>query len=89
MTVQSKLRTLGLIAAASMALGATSSVWAQSAAPKLDAKGEAAFAKADKNGDGKLSKDEIDPAMAANFDAMDADKDGALSKAEFAAMPAK
>jgi uncharacterized membrane protein len=87
MTVKSQMRTLSLAAAVAMALGFTSSVWAQAAAPKLDAKGEAAFAKADKNGDGKLSKDEAGPEMAAKFDALDVDKDGALSKAEFAAMP--
>ena len=45
----------------------------------------AAFTKADKNADGKLSKDEATtlPALAAKFDSADADKDGTISAAEF------
>lgn len=61
------------------------------AAPAPDAKArmavEAAFAKADANGDGKVSKDEAAkmPEMSAKFDALDRDKDGVLTLAEFAA----
>lgn len=61
------------------------------AAPAPDAKGrmaiEAAFTKADTNADGKISKDEAAkmPEIAAKFDALDKDKDGALTLAEFAA----
>lgn len=79
----------GFAAAAAMMLAITGNAWGQSTLPKVDAKTEAAFAKADQNGDGKLNKDELDPAMAAKFEAMDADKDGALSKTEFAAMTAQ
>lgn len=45
----------------------------------------AAFTKADKNADGKLSREEAAalPAVAANFDKVDADKDGMISAAEF------
>jgi Ca2+-binding EF-hand superfamily protein len=61
------------------------------AAPVPDAKArmavEAAFSKADANGDGKVSKDEAAkmPEISAKFDALDKDKDGALTLAEFAA----
>jgi hypothetical protein len=45
----------------------------------------AAFERADKNTDGKLSKEEAAamPAIAEKFDTLDKDKDGALSKEEF------
>ncbi len=48
---------------------------------------EAAFTKADANGDGKVSKDEAVqlPEIARKFDALDEDKDGTLTLAEFAA----
>jgi Ca2+-binding EF-hand superfamily protein len=48
---------------------------------------EAAFARADTNGDGRLSREEVQrlPAIAAQFDALDEDKDGFLSLDEFAA----
>jgi Ca2+-binding EF-hand superfamily protein len=55
-------------------------------APEMSAKVQEAFARADKNGDGKLSKEEaaVMPAIAEIFDKADVDKDGFLSKAEFA-----
>ena len=48
---------------------------------------EAAFARYDANGDGKLSKEELAgmPAIAAKFAELDKNKDGFLSMAEFAA----
>lgn len=48
---------------------------------------EAAFTRADGNGDGKLSKEEAArmPAIAAKFDELDVNKDGSLSMEEFAA----
>ena len=48
---------------------------------------EAAFTRADGNGDGKLSKEEAArmPAIAAKFDQLDANKDAFLSMEEFAA----
>lgn len=44
------------------------------------------FAALDKNKDGKLAKDEVrsDPAITEHFAMLDADQDGALSRAEFA-----
>ncbi len=47
---------------------------------------EAAFARADTNGDGKLSRAEAQrfPEIAARFDELDRDHDGFLSLAEFA-----
>jgi Ca2+-binding EF-hand superfamily protein len=55
-------------------------------APEMSAKVAEAFARADKNADGKLSKEEAAamPAIAEIFDKADVDKDGFLSKAEFA-----
>jgi hypothetical protein len=48
---------------------------------------EIAFMRADANGDGKLSKAEAArlPAVASKFDALDKDKDGALSMSEYMA----
>ena len=45
-----------------------------------------AFVRADVNKDGKVTKDEVTkmPAVAAKFAELDKDKDGALSKEEFA-----
>lgn len=73
---------------ASLTLGLAGGAYAQStampAAP-ADAEVTAAFTKADKNADGKLSRDEAAalPAVAASFDKVDADKDGMISAAEF------
>ena len=46
---------------------------------------EAAFARADTNGDGKLSREEAQrfPEIAARFDELDRDHDGFLSLSEF------
>ena len=41
------------------------------------------FSKADKNGDGKLSKDEVPERMQTNFGRIDANGDGALTPEEF------
>jgi Ca2+-binding EF-hand superfamily protein len=66
---------------------------AEGAKPKADP--AAVFAKKDKNGDGKLSKEEFtagakDAAKAeAQFTAKDKDKDGSVSKEEFTAAPAQ
>jgi len=50
-----------------------------------DAGSAAAFARADKNKDGKLSREEAQAlqAVAQRFDQIDADGDGAISRAEF------
>jgi EF hand len=44
-----------------------------------------AFERSDKNGDGKLSKDEAEnlPAIAQRFEQIDTDKDGSISKTEY------
>ncbi|MDQ7746165.1 EF-hand domain-containing protein [Hydrogenophaga pseudoflava] len=74
---------------ASVTLGVAGSAYAQStAAPAsvaADAEVAAAFTKADKNSDGKLSKEEAAtlPAVAAGFERADTNKDGTLSAAEF------
>ena len=80
-----------------VAFGAAPAVRAQTAAPGYNAPGamapkpvstaetDASFARADKNKDGKLSKEEADtlPALAQKFDQADADGDKFLSRAEF------
>jgi EF hand len=79
-------------AALAMLLAAALPAQAQSAAPAGKEAAEAAFKRADANGDGKLSKDEAArlPEIAARFDELDKDKDGALSMAEYmASMAAK
>ena len=81
-------RSVLLIAGFSLAMAG--SAYAQStaapAAPASDAEVTAAFVKADKNGDGKLTREEAAalPAVAVSFDRIDADKDGTVSSAEFA-----
>ena len=49
---------------------------------------EAAFSRADVNGDGRLSRDEAAhlPAIALKFDDLDTNKDGFLSMEEFSAV---
>ena len=74
--------------------GAALTALAQSKAPLIEqplaaqdkAVIEASFTRADVNGDGKLSKDEIArlPAIAGQFDELDKNKDGLLSLDEFA-----
>jgi EF hand len=69
---------------------ASTATLAQNAAPPKGAQDraalEAAFTRADANGDGKLSKEEAArlPAIAAKFAELDKDKDGFLSIDEFA-----
>ena len=90
-------RSLMLIA--SVTLGVAGGAYAQSTAapaapatsaapatPAIDAEITAAFTKADKNRDGKLSREEAAslPAVAVSFDRIDSDKDGTVNKAEFA-----
>jgi len=78
------LRRCGLIAI--MALAATASLPAVTGLSAVDREAiEAAFARADANGDGKLSRDEAQrfPEIAARFDELDRDHDGFLSLIEF------
>ncbi len=59
---------------------------AQMTAPSTDtARYMEAFERADKNADGKLSKEESEnlPAIAQRFEQIDADKDGFISKKEY------
>ncbi|MBS7808861.1 EF-hand domain-containing protein [Variovorax sp. PCZ-1] len=78
------------VAIVTMAALSMNPAMAQMAAPakpaEMSAKVQEAFARADKNTDGKLSKEEAAamPAIAEAFDKADVDKDGFLSKAEFA-----
>jgi Ca2+-binding EF-hand superfamily protein len=61
-------------------------VYAQTTAPATDtARYMEAFDRSDKNGDGKLSKEEADslPATAQRFEQIDTDKDGSISKTEY------
>ena len=86
----------------SITLGSAGSALAQTSANKTDAgkhkeqraKWEQDFKAADKNGDGGLSKDEVNAAkhfgnIKKNFDAMDADKNGKVTEAEYRSWMAK
>lgn len=55
------------------------------AKPMSASEADASFARADRNKDGKLSKEEADtlPALAQKFDMADADGDKFVSRAEF------
>ncbi len=70
-------------------LGAASAAMAQNMPARPAATGDAeitaTFTKADKNGDGKLSREEAAalPSVAANFEKVDANADGSLSAEEF------
>jgi hypothetical protein len=59
----------------------------QPAQPGASSTPEIAFMRADTNGDGKLTKAEAArlPAVSQKFDALDKDKDGALSMSEYMA----
>lgn len=89
------------IALSSLAAGIllVSAAYGQTMVPKLDQEGrrgdiarlakqraQERFAAADKNGDGKLSRDEVgqeSPYLADKFDDRDANRDGVLSWEEF------
>jgi hypothetical protein len=82
--------SIGIVTTAALHM---SPAWAQTAAPaakapEMSAKAQEAFARADKNADSKLSKEEAQamPAVAEAFDKADVDKDTYLSKAEFAVL---
>ncbi len=81
--------SIAIISAAALQFGPVS---AQTAAPATAATPDTVkymevFKRADKNGDGKLSKEEAEnmPAIAQRFEAIDADKDGAISENEYLA----
>lgn len=82
-----------LLVSASFAFAADEKKPAEGAKPKPDP--AAVFSKKDKNGDGKLSKEEFtanakDAAKSEKqFTMKDKDKDGSVSKEEFTAAPAK
>lgn len=78
------LRRFGEIVAIGFALVASLPAAAELSAVDREAI-EAAFARADTNGDGKLSRDEAQrfPEIAARFDELDKDRDGFLSLIEF------
>jgi Ca2+-binding EF-hand superfamily protein len=78
---------------------ATGIAFAQDASPErgarhaqVQAKAEARFAAADKDGNGRIDRTEaqaVGERMATNFDRLDANKDGGIDKAEMAAMRQK
>ena len=78
------LRRCGEIAVIGCALVAALPAAAELSAVDREAI-EAAFARADANGDGKLSREEAQrfPEIAARFDELDSDRDGFLSLIEF------
>ena len=76
----------GVLAAS--ALTAFAQTQAQTAGARERLALEAAFNRADTNGDGKLSRDEAGhlPSIALRFDDLDTNKDGFLSMEEFSAV---
>jgi Ca2+-binding EF-hand superfamily protein len=80
--------SVGIVTTAALCMNPAMAQMAAPAAkaPEMSAKAQEAFARADKNADGKLSKEEAQamPAVAEGFDKADVDKDTFLSKAEFA-----
>lgn len=68
-----------------LSLGGGAAAMAQSTAPAANQDAAAVFAKADKNGDKKLSAEEAKslPAIAEQFAKIDTDGDGFISEAEF------
>ncbi len=85
----STLTRSSIVAAVMAAFALTAAGQSTAAEPMAKDKAaiEAAFAKADVNADGKLSKEEASalPAVGAKFAELDKNKDGFLSLAEFAA----
>jgi len=83
--VQMMNRTAAIIALSASAWGVSAQTTAEPSAKDKTAL-EAAFTRADTNGDSKLSKEEAArlPAISAKFAQLDKDKDGSLSLAEFA-----
>lgn len=77
-------RRCGLITALVCALVASPAAFGELSAVDREAI-EAAFARADTNADGKLSREEAQrfPEIAARFDELDRDHDGFLSLVEF------
>lgn len=78
-----------LLGCGAIALIGVALAWVRPASAELSAVDreaiEAAFARADTNGDGKLSREEAErfPEIAARFDELDTDHDGFLSLLEF------
>jgi len=90
MSSRTALTHSALVAAllAGFAFGAAAQTKAPADTPaKSQTAAESAFASADTNNDGKLSKEEAArlPAVAAKFDQLDKDKKGYLTLEEFAA----
>ncbi len=88
MTKTFRSTALALMAALPLAVLAQTGQPAQPAQPgqpPASSTPEIAFMRADANGDGKLSKAEAArlPQVAQKFDALDKDKDGALSMTEY------
>ncbi|MBC7957028.1 MAG: hypothetical protein H7Y33_14300 [Cytophagales bacterium] len=77
-------RTAAIVALSSVAWGVSAQTTMDSSAKDKTAV-EAAFTRADTNGDSKLSKEEASrlPAISAKFVEIDKNKDGSLSLAEF------
>ena len=83
---------LPVLAQAQSADGATTPGARARDPEKMRQKFDERFKKADSNGDDKLSKAEAQsgmPRVASNFEAIDADKDGFVTKAEIQAAMAK
>jgi hypothetical protein len=89
MTIRSLLASSSVAALlAGLALGVSAQTQAPAADPAAGqdkAVVEGAFARADADADGKLSKDEAAklPAIGTKFDELDKDKDGSLTSEEF------
>lgn len=86
LSIRARAALMTTLTAAAFGVGAQTATPGMPPPADRGAAADIAFVRADVNKDGKVTKDEVTrfPEMSAKFAALDQDKDGALSKEEFA-----